>query len=725
MAKRQATIEFIGDASSVSKAAKETEQAAGKVEAAAKKSSGAVAKAAKETDDAASKVSASAAKSGVNLSKLTDASGKTGKAFGALGLNAKGLGVDLEQGPTAGALVAGAAIAKFALDGVSKFQQLGSEVLKFSRVAGTSAEESSKWVAVADDFEISSDQAAMAIGRLAKTAGSTPAALQAMGIEIAHNADGGVDLQATMLNVARAYSSTNDQAKRAALGTAAFGKSWQDLVPLLEQGADGLQQSLDGVSKTQILSAADLKKAEDYRLAMDNLSDAVGGLQRELGQGLIPALTEVANDVAFFTDKVTLLDRATHGGLFKALTEGAISPLGRLGTLLKTELPPLWAHHHDTTVQVIEDYKGQAFVLEQTAAHYQRLADVQRPVTLLNSEIASTEKILGDAMDDATDAAKDKADALQDVADAARDVAGTVLDLVGTERDYTKAQQDTKAADDALIKTMGDRKAKEEDKAKAIDDVKDAIDRQLKAAQDLAAQQLGPGADAQAKDAAGNAAVRSELEKMAAFFAGGPLAGYIDDITVKFDAVARASDAAARAADEQRRALERLANGPSFDKPGGTGSTRFASTGGHFKAGEVVTVGEQGFELFDPDAPGLPSFPIGLGGTEQFVAPVEGDVIPHDRLMAEPAPGSNIDATGSYITTASARAAKAAGGASPYSYGSGYAADGGVDLSPLLIELRTIDRHLVEFAANAVTLTQLSRALMPELASAAQRMGYG
>jgi hypothetical protein len=192
---------------------------------------------------------------------------------------------------TAAAVGFGALIVK-AKESIDAYVDLAGEVRNFQRVSGASAEESSKFVAVLDDLQISADQGATAVARLARV---DPTKLQEFGIQVAYAADGTTNLTETLLNVADAYAATKDPAERALIGQAAFGKAYRDLIPLLEQGRAGLAEYFAGVSDGQVLTQQQLDSTREYELALDALQDALGDLSRAAGETLVPALTAVFN----------------------------------------------------------------------------------------------------------------------------------------------------------------------------------------------------------------------------------------------------------------------------------------------------------------------------------------------------------------------------------------------------------------------------------------------
>lgn len=191
----------------------------------------------------------SSAKGAVTGIKETDAAvtqldAKAKGATGVLqkfGIQGEATGAVLSAGVAGGAIAAGAAITKFAIDGVNSFVNLADEVRDFQRASGASAEDSSRMVAVLDDMGISADKGASAIFRLSRNVGEGGDGLRQFGVEIEKNRDGTTNMVETLLNIADAYTETEDAGTRAALVQEAFGRGGKDLIPILEQGRAGLR----------------------------------------------------------------------------------------------------------------------------------------------------------------------------------------------------------------------------------------------------------------------------------------------------------------------------------------------------------------------------------------------------------------------------------------------------------------------------------------------------
>lgn len=234
------------------------------------------------------------------LGKLGISANVTGQALTGV---AAGLGAAAFTGAVAGATQA-----------VRAFQSLAAEVLRIKRVTGATAEDASGLVQLLGDFEVAADAASAPLGRLARTLGTAPDALRQYGVAAARTSTGAVDLVGTLANVADAYNRTTDPARRAALGSAAFGRAYQDLIPVLEQGGDAIRRAAENRRDGLILDDDDLRSAEDLRIALDDLGDSVQALSVSIGSELVPQVTSAVKSFTGFVDAVSRVNDALPRG---------------------------------------------------------------------------------------------------------------------------------------------------------------------------------------------------------------------------------------------------------------------------------------------------------------------------------------------------------------------------------------------------------------------------
>jgi hypothetical protein len=85
------------------------------------------------------------------------------------------------------AMVAGSAIAGFAIKAVGDFQDLAIAAGKFSDATGLTVEDASKFMEAAGDIGIPVEKLEMAIGKLNKTIGADPDKVRDLGVDLVYS----------------------------------------------------------------------------------------------------------------------------------------------------------------------------------------------------------------------------------------------------------------------------------------------------------------------------------------------------------------------------------------------------------------------------------------------------------------------------------------------------------------------------------------------------------
>jgi hypothetical protein len=202
------------------------------------------------------------------------------------------------------ATAAASAIAAFAVKSVMAFQDLALEAGKFADATGLSSEQASRFIEVAGDIGVEAAQVEKSIGFMNKTLGNSPDLFKELGIEIERTSSGATDVNGTFLNVIDRLNRIEDPAQRAAAGTRLLGRSWMELAELVSVGSDGLSASLASVSGAKVIDAEEVQKARDLRASMDELKDRFEDLTLELGENLVPAVTQAIDQFLVLSDAI-------------------------------------------------------------------------------------------------------------------------------------------------------------------------------------------------------------------------------------------------------------------------------------------------------------------------------------------------------------------------------------------------------------------------------------
>ena len=230
------------------------------------------------------------------------------------------------------ALAAGATIGKFVADGITAFQDLALGAGKFADATGLAVEDASRYIEAAGDIGIPVDAVEAAIGRLNKTIGADPDKVRNLGVDLVYLKDGSLDVNETFKNTIDRIKGIKDPAEKAKVATQLLGKGWQTMAVLIEDGSAKLDESLRKVSDQKIITEAELKMAEDYRDAMNNLGDATEDVKVKSGQRLIPMITFLANGASAALDLDTKVTE-----LFKDIVGNgtqAVEPISDLAGVL-------------------------------------------------------------------------------------------------------------------------------------------------------------------------------------------------------------------------------------------------------------------------------------------------------------------------------------------------------------------------------------------------------
>jgi hypothetical protein len=195
----------------------------------------------------------------------------------------------------AGIATAGVIIGEMALDGVKHFIDLATQVRSFQRVAGGTAEDASRMVAVFGALNVPVAAGATSFLRLSENVRKHADVLEADGIVIAKNKQGQVDLGATLLNISDAYRAAGSQIDKTKIVVDSFSLRGKALIPILAAGREQIEEFWQAAARHhEIFSQTDLDTARGFKLATYELSQAFGGLEIELGKRIVPALSAAA-----------------------------------------------------------------------------------------------------------------------------------------------------------------------------------------------------------------------------------------------------------------------------------------------------------------------------------------------------------------------------------------------------------------------------------------------
>ena len=146
------------------------------------------------------------------------------------------------------------------------FIDYASQIRDLSRVTGMGAEETSKLVQAADDLDITFESLSKSLWNASKK---------------------GIDVSVASLSaMADEFVKIENPAQQAVYLTEKFGKSGADMGKLLKLGADGVNDYVDSIEGSLVLTEEQIHNSEMARLALDSMADAWEGVKVAIGSAI-------------------------------------------------------------------------------------------------------------------------------------------------------------------------------------------------------------------------------------------------------------------------------------------------------------------------------------------------------------------------------------------------------------------------------------------------------
>ena len=224
---------------------------------------------------------------------------------------------------------------------VHKAREFGGEVLRLKALTGESAAAMSSLASAFDHFGISSDAAKRSVGFLEKNVGLLASRKGAIadfeatfGLALT-DANGKIKgANELLLSTADFFNNkTIPATQKAAAMSKLYGRSWQDLIPFLSAGRQGIADiEKEAANLGLTLNEQNLKDLVKLRDATREWDTALGGLQLQIGLALVPALTDLAKAASSFVAK-------NRDGIVAGF-KSAATFAGQLGNVIGTVVVP-------------------------------------------------------------------------------------------------------------------------------------------------------------------------------------------------------------------------------------------------------------------------------------------------------------------------------------------------------------------------------------------------
>lgn len=216
---------------------------------------------------------------------------------------------------------------------VVSFTDLGEVIYKSSRRAGMSVEQIQRMRYVAEQAGVSAEALEGGIGKLNRKLGEAAGKdkdlaglLARLKIDM-RDSNGqlkaGVDL---LPQLADAFQRNQNAVVRARMGTALFGKAWQEMVPILEQGGEGIADSLKRLERLRgagVMDEATIRGAKELGDKFNDLAWVTKGFQMTVAKELAPVITPLVEDLVQWA----AANRQIVASEIKAFVRGLVADL--------------------------------------------------------------------------------------------------------------------------------------------------------------------------------------------------------------------------------------------------------------------------------------------------------------------------------------------------------------------------------------------------------------
>lgn len=273
----------------------------------------------------------------VRLYLKNDLNKQLKSALQSAGSQVRGIGTRIAKAG-AGVTAIGTAIAAPLLGAVKHFASVGDQLDKMSIRTGISVESLSALQFAADQTGTSIESLAQALFRARRRIGNAitetgPAAraLKELGLNAQELSEQSPEDQ--FLQLVDALQGVGNEARRNQLAFEIFGDNFRQIQPLLDQGADGIEELMKKAEELGIvMSTEDAKAAAEFTDAMDALKKQIMATVRSVGSALAPALTSLLKRIQPVAKRVIEWTQE-NGGLIRTVGAVAAGLIGAGGAL--------------------------------------------------------------------------------------------------------------------------------------------------------------------------------------------------------------------------------------------------------------------------------------------------------------------------------------------------------------------------------------------------------
>jgi hypothetical protein len=206
------------------------------------------------------------------------------------------------------------------------FASVGAELAHMSKRTGVSVEALSQLSYAAEQSGVDMDELGNGIRKMQNKLGEAEqgnmeAAMSFAKLRISIAQLKGLSPEKQFELIADRMSQLRDPAQRAAMAIELFGKSGTELLPLLEQGGDGIRAMMKAADDLGLtMSADDAEAALSFTNSLKTLKDVVKVLAFNVGAALAPALQEIVGKVTGWVEVANIWIKR-NGGILTSIAK--------------------------------------------------------------------------------------------------------------------------------------------------------------------------------------------------------------------------------------------------------------------------------------------------------------------------------------------------------------------------------------------------------------------
>jgi hypothetical protein len=200
-------------------------------------------------------------------------------------------------------------------DSVQETQKLTTESMALGKALGITASEASVLKVALDDVHVSQDTLQTAAARITTTLRTNEAAFGDLGVKARDNNHEFRSTMSIMQDVNKRLLEFKEGTDRNIEGQKIYGRAWAEIAPVLKLTAERMEEAREKAAALGlVVGQENVEATKAYRDAMNEAHDVVLGVEKAIGEALMPVLTDMGKWLASIgPDAVNIMRRSMAG----------------------------------------------------------------------------------------------------------------------------------------------------------------------------------------------------------------------------------------------------------------------------------------------------------------------------------------------------------------------------------------------------------------------------